>query len=243
VRRLVQPGAPADLGTWHATRQYHAAVDTDRLWTLFEPDLLPGYAWVFPLPDGRANVGLCIRRQPDHHGRELKARWADLMARPVMRDILGPASEPTESVRSWPIPCDYSRRRLATGRVLFVGDSAAVVDPMTGEGIAQALETGILAAEAIARGGGMHTIAERYRSTVDQAIGRDARFAARLSRVLATESGARWAIRLAGINAWTRRNFARWLFEDYPRALVLTPDRWRSVAARPGNPEPVPPYS
>ena len=28
------------------------------------------------------------------------------------------------------------------------------------------------------------------------------------------------------MNNWTRR-FARWLFEDYPRALVLTPDRWK----------------
>ena len=25
---------------------------------------------------------------------------------------------------------------------------------------------------------------------------------------------------------WTRRNFARWLFEDYPRAVVATPRRW-----------------
>ena len=26
---------------------------------------------------------------------------------------------------------------------------------------------------------------------------------------------------------WTRRNFARWLFEDYPRAVMVTPRRWR----------------
>jgi hypothetical protein len=28
-------------------------------------------------------------------------------------------------------------------------------------------------------------------------------------------------------NDWTRRNFARWMFEDYPRAALVTPDRWR----------------
>ena len=39
--------------------------------------------------------------------------------------------------------------------------------------------------------------------------------------------GARGAIRAADLTPWTRRNFARWMFEDYPRALVLTPDRWR----------------
>ena len=55
--------------------------------------------------------------------------------------------------RAWPIPTRYDPARLANGRVLFVGDAAGVVDPMTGEGIAQALETGMLAAEAIAHGG------------------------------------------------------------------------------------------
>jgi len=41
---------------------------------------------------------------------------------------------------------------------------------------------------------------------------------------------ARGALRLAGASDWTRRNFARWLFEDYPRALVATPRRWRRGA-------------
>jgi hypothetical protein len=47
-----------------------------------------------------------------------------------------------------------------------------------------------------------------------------------LSRVLATGWGARGAVRVVGINHWTRRNFARWMFEDEPRAIALTPSRW-----------------
>jgi hypothetical protein len=47
-----------------------------------------------------------------------------------------------------------------------------------------------------------------------------------LGRVLQIRSGARGAIRIAGSSDWTRRNFARWLFEDEPRAVVLTPRRW-----------------
>jgi flavin-dependent dehydrogenase len=98
---------------------------------------------------------------------------------------------------------------------------------MTGEGIAQALETGILAAEAIARGGDTTRIGARYRHGVERALGRDLRFAALLQRVLSSPAGARGAIRAAGLTDWTRRCFARWMFEDYPRALLLTPDRWR----------------
>ena len=98
---------------------------------------------------------------------------------------------------------------------------------MTGEGIAQAIESGALAAEAVAGGGGPARIADRYRRTVDAALGRDLRFAAALSRVLRSPVGATAAIRAAGASAWTRRHFARWMFEDYPRAAVFTPDRWR----------------
>ena len=47
-----------------------------------------------------------------------------------------------------------------------------------------------------------------------------------LIRALRHRKGARAALRVAGATAWTRRNFARWLFEDYPRAVVATPRRW-----------------
>jgi hypothetical protein len=40
---------------------------------------------------------------------------------------------------------------------------------------------------------------------------------------------------VAGLSVWTRENFARWLFEDEPRAVVLSPKRWHtSLLARPG---------
>ena len=78
TRRLVQPvtadlpdpSAP-DLGTWHAFRQYFRGVDDPRLWVLFERDLLPGYAWVFPLGDGRANVGFGVLRDDVTGGKQL----------------------------------------------------------------------------------------------------------------------------------------------------------------------------
>jgi geranylgeranyl reductase family protein len=230
VRRALEPDAPRDLGEWHAARQYFADVNDDRLWVLFEGDLLPGYAWVFPLPDGGANVGYGVLRADGRSGTELKELWPELLERPALRDILGPNARPTEPVRAWPIPTRYDPARLATGRVLFVGDAAGVVDPMTGEGIAQALETGTLAAECIAAGGDPAAIAARYRRKVGLALGRDLRFASALQRLLRVPIGARAAIAAAGLTPWTRRNFGRWMFEDYPRALVLTPDRWRRGA-------------
>jgi flavin-dependent dehydrogenase len=208
-------------------RQYYRHVGDPRLWVIFERDLLPGYAWVFPLPGGRANVGFGVLRGAGHDGHRLAALWPELLTRDPMRAALGPRAEPEGRHRAWPIPSVYASDRLTDGRVLYAGDAAGVVDPMTGEGIAQAIESGALAAEAVAGGGAPAAIAGRYRRAVDAALGRDLRFAAALSRVLRSPIGATAAIRVAGATPWTRRHFARWMFEDYPRAVVFTPDRWR----------------
>ena len=111
--------------------------------------------------------------------------------------------------------------------MLFAGDAAGVVDPMTGEGIAQALESGMLAAHAIADGGPVAAVAARYRRALDRALGRDLRFAHRLQYLLRSPASTAGMLALVDATPWTRRNFARWMFEDYPRALPITPDRWR----------------
>ena len=232
VRHLIGAESATPLGSWHAFRQYYSGVDDRRLWVLFEQDLLPGYAWMFPVgaPDGagRANVGFGVLRTSDGpSGKALAAQWRSLIERPSIRRALGPHAEPEGTVRAWPIPADYHRDRLTHGRVLFVGDAGNVVDPMTGEGIAQALETGLLAARAVAASPhDAPAVAARYRADVDRTLGADLRFASLLQHILRVPLGARAAIRAASLTPWTRRNFARWMWEDYPRALLLTPRRW-----------------
>ena len=54
----------------------------------------------------------------------------------------------------------------------------------------------------------------------------DHKMSALLSKVLSHKLGARGAIRLLATSDWTRRNFARWMFEDEPRAIAFTPSRW-----------------
>jgi flavin-dependent dehydrogenase len=226
VRRCLRPPAPPELGTWHAFRQYFRGVDDPRLYVLFEADLLPGYAWVFPLPEGRANVGFGVLRRPGMSGKELNARWRELLERPSVRTVLGPDAEPEATHRAWPIPASFEYGALTDGRVLYIGDAANVVDPLTGEGIAQAIETALVAVDAIATGDPAGA-GRRYTEGVRRALGRDLHFAAALQRVLRSRRGAALAVRTAGLTPWTRRHFARWMFEDYPRALLLTPDRWR----------------
>jgi len=231
LRKALGAGEARYLGDWHAFRQYFSGVsDTARdIWVWFEPDVLPGYAWSFPLPGGRANVGFGIVREEDTPVGHMKQLWPDILARPQIRDVLGPAATPEAPHRAWPIPARVDRVRLAAGRALFVGDAAAATDPMTGEGIAQALVTGRLAAEAILRSGsvGPAAVARDYEAGVRRELVADHRMSALLTHATRHRKGVRTAIRVAGASDWTRRNFARWLFEDYPRAAIVTPRRWR----------------
>lgn len=249
LRRALGAATPGYLGEWHAFRQYfngvgRAAAD---LWVWFEPDLLPGYAWSFPLPGHRANVGFGIQRAPGVPTGSMRDVWPQLLARPHVRQVLGPSARPEAPHRAWPIPArvDQAALSAAGGRALFVGDAAAASDPLTGEGIAQALLTGRLAASAIITEGPHRPdrAQARYERWVRHHLVADHRLSVLLNHALRHRRGVRGAVRLAGATAWTQRNFARWLFEDYPRAILLTPGRWRrGMLAGPGaylaSPEP-----
>jgi geranylgeranyl reductase family protein len=230
LRRALGLADPTYRGEWHAFRQYVTGV-SDRaaheLIVWFEPDLLPGYAWSFPLAGGAANVGFGILRGGSYKVSDMGALWRELLARPHIRSFLGPDATAEGPHRAWPIPARVDRAVLGAGHALFVGDAATATDPMTGEGIGQALATGRWAAEAIlAHPGDAEAVRRAYEHEVHRDLAVDHRFAERLSWILSKPLGAQGAVRLAGLTDWTRRNFARWLFEDYPRALVLTPQRW-----------------
>ncbi|HET7719257.1 MAG TPA: geranylgeranyl reductase family protein [Acidimicrobiales bacterium] len=227
LRKALGANEPGYLGDWHAFRQYFSGVGPEAagLWIWFEPDLLPGYAWSFPLPGGRANVGFGIQRDAGIPIREMKDMWPELLARPAVRDVLGDSAVPEGTHKAWPIPARIDKMPLTAGggRALFVGDAACATDPMTGEGIAQALLTGRRAAEAVLAG---DDVSRRYERAVEHELFADHRLARLLSRALSHRKGVRIALRVAGSSDWTRRNFGRWLFEDYPRAAVITPSRW-----------------
>ena len=172
LRKALGVDAPGYLGEWHAFRQYFTDVSdaaATELWILFEPDLLPGYFWSFPVGDGQANVGFGILRGGRVATRDMKQLWPELLDRPHVRELLGPDARPEGPHKAWPIPARVDDLVLADGRVLFVGDAAGATDPMTGEGIGQALATGHLGGRVAARGRQRRTDPRRRPVRVDRA--------------------------------------------------------------------------
>jgi flavin-dependent dehydrogenase len=111
----------------------------------------PGYGWVFPGADGGANVGLGVATLSDRtlgaEAARLFPKFLDHVAR------LGLVGDPSQSnagrqLGGW-LKMGMVGTTPAAGRALLVGDAAGLVNPLQGEGIAQAMGSGRLAAEAI----------------------------------------------------------------------------------------------
>ena len=231
VRKSLGMSTPGYLGEWHAFRQYANNVTgpaKDRLHVWFDKDLLPGYAWSFPLQNGRVNIGFGILRGGKYSVQQMKDLWPNLLARKHIAKALGPEVVMEDRHTAWPIPARVTTAPLSTGRVLFIGDAACVTDSLTGEGIGQALLSGQLSAQAIIAGVGREASITRnkYEQLIKQHFFADHRMSMSLGTILKSSLGARAALRIANLTPWTRRNFVRWMFEDEPRAALFTPSRW-----------------
>jgi geranylgeranyl reductase family protein len=120
----------------------------------------PGYGWLFPGPGGWANAGLGIgaghdRRQGMAATRGLEGFLAHLRR----QGLLG--TEPCAARLGGWVKMGMVGTVPARDRVLLVGDAAGLVNPLQGEGISQALDSGAAAARAILAGPGRAPIAYR----------------------------------------------------------------------------------
>jgi len=110
--------------------------------------LLPGYGWLFPLPDGTVNVGLgLLSTSPHFQQTDYKRMLDDWLAGLPPEWGLVPENR-VGKPRGGPLPMGFNRSLLARPGLMVVGDAAGVVNPFNGEGIAYAMETGRLAAES-----------------------------------------------------------------------------------------------
>jgi flavin-dependent dehydrogenase len=129
----------------------------------------PGYGWLFPGPDG-ANLGLGIglghsRRDAERVQQSLDAFRLHLIRIGLLDSRL---RLPIRVLGGW-LKMGIVGTRAAEGKVLLVGDAAGLVNPLQGEGIAQALASGQAAASVVLTRPG--DAAGAYRQWVDTTYG------------------------------------------------------------------------
>jgi flavin-dependent dehydrogenase len=166
---IVADGARSTLGralgrVWHrdtvygvAVRGYIATPRSNEPWITSHLELrspqgevLPGYGWIFPLGNGEVNIGV--------GALAMSKRPADTALRPLMsyytglrRDEWGFDGEPRAALSAL-LPMGGAVSGVAGPNWMLIGDAAACVNPLNGEGIDYGLETGRLAAELLGSG-------------------------------------------------------------------------------------------
>lgn len=116
---------------------------------IFLKDLLPGYFWIFPMPGGLANVGVGILSEIV---RKRKINLRELMLRiitdtPGIKERFANATL-TGKIQGWGLPMGKEKLPVSGDRFMVTGDAASLIDPFSGEGIGNALYSGMLAADA-----------------------------------------------------------------------------------------------
>ena len=123
----------------------------------------PGYGWLFPGVGGCANLGLGLGVLADRGAGGRAARELDAFVDDLRRFgvLTGPRASISARLGGW-LKMGMVGTTPARGRVLLVGDAAGLVNPLQGEGIAQAMASGRAAAEEVLAGPA--GAAARYRS-------------------------------------------------------------------------------
>ena len=127
---------------------------------LWHPRLKPGYGWVFPLPDGVFNVGVGVMHShaKGHDGRNSMAAVNLRSSLQAFAEVYAPLRELVAGgewiaePKGAPLRCSLEGARLSRPGLIVTGEAAGSTYAFTGEGIGKALETGILAAEALLEG-------------------------------------------------------------------------------------------
>jgi menaquinone-9 beta-reductase len=117
----------------------------------FLPEMLPGYFWIFPLPNGGANVGAgMLSSEVSKRKVNLKADMLRAIENnPNIRERFKHATMQGK-IQGWGLPLGSKKRPVSGERFLLVGDAGSLIDPFTGEGIGNALYSGMMAANQIA---------------------------------------------------------------------------------------------
>lgn len=152
---------------WHreevygiAARSYCSTPFADEPWMHSHVELRddegviqPGYGWIFPLGDGTVNLGcgaLSTDARPAKvNTKKLLGHYAD-----QVRDEwqLGQPQHVTSAL----LPMGGAVSNVAGPNWMLIGDAAACVNPLNGEGIDYGLETAIMAVDLIAEASGRH---------------------------------------------------------------------------------------
>jgi geranylgeranyl reductase family protein len=152
IARALRPDEHEDNHRAVALRAYIEDIDElpGRVEFYLYEQILPGYAWIFPLGENKANIGLGMRldkfREEDKNLKEMLQRFMDM---PDIKKRLHNGGH-LEGVATWQLNFGSQKNiQRAYDGALLVGDAAGLINPLTGGGISNAITSAWLAADTV----------------------------------------------------------------------------------------------
>ncbi|PJJ59245.1 geranylgeranyl reductase family protein [Hymenobacter chitinivorans] len=155
----------------------------------FIQDFLPGYLWVFPLPNGQANVGAgMLTKAVSAKKVNLRERMTEMLeTHPALKDRFRGATR-LGPIKGFGLPLGSKRRVISGAGYLLLGDAASLIDPFSGEGISHAMVSGRHAADWAARALAANDTSagflRQYDAAVYRRLGQELRLSHWLQRLL-----------------------------------------------------------
>ncbi len=204
-----------------ALRVYYEGVDfetRDKIELHFIEDVLPGYLWIFPMANNKANVGIGMLSE---YISKKKVNLRKVLER-VIREhpSISPRfknAHPLESIKGMGIPLGSKKVQLSSDHLLLAGDAASLVDPLTGEGIGNAIRSGRFAAEYA-----MDALKEKkfsaaslraYDKKIYSMVGDELKFSHFLQKLMSNKRTANYLINLTARSKRYKRLIS-YLFEE-----------------------------
>lgn len=177
IARALSPDKPPESHRGVAIRAYVEGIATlpHTVEFHFYKPYAPGYGWVFPLGESRANVGVIVRTDCfKRRGISLEALLDDFLSRTDVQHRLG-ADRRIHDVATWQLPYATTRRHSCVfDGAMLIGDAGHLVDSLTGEGIHNAVASGAVAAEvadeALGRGDTSRKALDIFARRVDREL-------------------------------------------------------------------------
>jgi menaquinone-9 beta-reductase len=193
----------------------------------FLPEAIPGYFWVFPMANGKANVGVGMLSAAI---KKKKVKLKDVLEacidHPKFRERFKEA-KPLGPVKGWGLPMGSKPRPMHGDGWMLVGDAASLIDPFTGEGIGNAMISGERAAEwadrAVTKGDFSADFLKGYQSAVWSYLGNELRISHRLQQLINVQWLLSFVIRRAASSPQIAETISVMFDSEEERKKLLKP--------------------